>query len=191
MNKRRSVQNSRNCHGQALLEWVMGSLWVCGALVACAFIVIDISLIVLYKEKLAVVTNSAAQFAMEQGIQKHEKTKPYVLSLLATLGLPTNDVDIRVSDCLIANERGVEVNVKLNKLPLPGCSILPNLVALSDTGAAVDAAPGFGGMRSVGSGLSSGVYGPKGELALFAMANWDGKLPVWEMEGGQLYQKVK
>jgi hypothetical protein len=127
----------RGCHGQALVEGVVALVLIIAATTLGTLLLVNSGVCAYYKQKLAVVSNLAANFAANQpdDSDRNGPTKEYVCGKLKDLGFGLGPADVDV-DVPPAGDDGSQLaTVTLHNLPLVG-NFFGFLPEIKDTGLA-------------------------------------------------------
>lgn len=141
-------QKHRIGSGAVLAEGVVALWMVTVGVVAGVTLLINAGMYTFYKEKVGYIGDQAAQVAatMPVGDYSRKRTLQLVKEMLGQMNLPSNDLEVTVTATRIVERPAVNVEIKINNLPLFGngdiCPIKIGIdekaTAISKGGAAAD-----------------------------------------------------
>lgn len=132
MKARRDIKRAK---GQGLVEGSVAVSMIIGAGVIATLMVLNSGACMFFKEKLATVTTSAAQYAAAHSSDSDVKaeTTAFVQNLMPQVGLTPNNLVVGVSTTSVGQSPGVQVTIN-NLFPLfGGGTILPTQMTLADS----------------------------------------------------------
>lgn len=173
----------RSFNGQALVEGVIALVLIISSTVLALLLLANSGMAVYYKEKLAVVSSKAADYAAAQPeSSRNAETRAFVQELLQALGIRASSVDVDVSTVTVHSEPLIKVNVKCHGLPLIGNVFGSIDMADASVGSGLQSM--FAGFVMTGAGGAPSAPPPLGAIRIpvlrRAMGDSFGELGVFQ-----------
>ncbi|MBY0358360.1 MAG: hypothetical protein K2W82_10200 [Candidatus Obscuribacterales bacterium] len=169
-----SMVKIRNCRGQGIIEGTVGLIMVITGIVMGVVLLLCTGFAVNYKQKLGFVAQEVSAYVQGRGDWLGTTRPDYSPSavqteaaavaneLLEQFGLPPYS-NIRFDESRVGNHRYCKVTLTINQLQIPGAGILPSMISMSETGAAVDHSSdcwGYAQIRINGQMGNAGIVVP-------------------------------
>ena len=116
------VSRKRSARAAVLAEGVVALWMVTVGVVAGVTLLINSGMYVFYKEKIAYIGDQAAQVAanMPVGDYSRAKTLQMVKEMMDSMGMPSTNVEVTLSSGKIIDRPAINLEIKINNLPLFG-----------------------------------------------------------------------
>jgi hypothetical protein len=125
----------RSCRGQALIEGALGVVLVLGGGVLASMLVLNSGFGALFKNKISLVANQAAQFAVSHASDSdlQSETNTFVEQLMPEVGLTPRNLNVTLKLTTTGTQTGVLVSVANDFSILGNGTMFPAQLRMSDT----------------------------------------------------------
>jgi hypothetical protein len=196
---------SRLCHrrqcGQALAEGAAALVMIIAFTIGAILLALNSAVSVFYKEKLAFMSNQAAQFAstLPPTINAGAATKDYLSAIMPGIGLRPRNLTVKVDKSItIAGRPAAAVTISNDCNLFGSGSILPLFVRMTDSGLATSATTASSAAGPPGPAGVTGPPGPPGSStavkydpqALKTALNITGTMRLYDDDGNAIYVPI-